>query len=184
MACEFGEFLYGLWPIPSESSADHQDHGNDGVAAPMIWLDGLDLPQYQHFPIHFAQHYSEPRYPAEDAPSSELLFLWVDMEARLDVEARADGGKEHVIVRYTSQEKGKEGQEVSNRLGAQCERIKADGRSKPARENASSVYHVVEGVGRTTIGEKVIEWVKGDTFCIPAWEPYHHEVGSFSIDIS
>lgn len=144
----------------------------------MIWLDGLDLPQYQHFPIHFAQHYSEPRYPAEDAPSSELLFPWVDMEAKLEAEATQEGGKgkEHVIVRYKSQEAGKEGQEVSNRLGAQCERVEAGGKSKSARENASSVYHVIEGEGKTTIGDKVIEWVKGDTFCVPAWEAYQHEV--------
>jgi gentisate 1,2-dioxygenase len=26
------------------------------------------------------------------------------------------------------------------------------------------------------IGDKVIDWVKGDTFSVPSWEPYHHEV--------
>lgn len=39
------------------------DHGHDGDG-PMIWLDGLDLPLYHHFPTHFAQPYHEPRYPS------------------------------------------------------------------------------------------------------------------------
>jgi gentisate 1,2-dioxygenase len=23
----------------------------------MIWLDGLDLPMYRHFPVHFVEHF-------------------------------------------------------------------------------------------------------------------------------
>ena len=30
------------------------DHGKDG-SGPMIWLDGLDLPCYRHFPVHFVE---------------------------------------------------------------------------------------------------------------------------------
>jgi gentisate 1,2-dioxygenase len=152
-----------------------QDHGNDGVADPMIWLDGLDLPQYQHFPVHFAQHYSQPRYPAEDATSSDIHFPWSHMQAKLD----ASGGK-HRIVRYTSQESGKEDQDVSVRLGAQCEYLEGKSSSETSRENASSVYHVIEGEGKTAIGATVIEWTKGDTFAVPAWEPYVHEVSPLS----
>jgi len=145
------------------------DHGNDGVADPMIWLDGLDLPQFQHFPVHFAQHYSSPRYPAEDAEHSPIHFPRAEMSAKLEA---APG--DHVIIRYTSQEEGKEGQDVSVRIGAQCERLEAGCASEAGRENGSSVYHVIDGTGKTTIGETTIEWVKGDTFCIPAWEPYQH----------
>lgn len=141
----------------------------------MIWLDGLDLPQYQHFPIHFAQHYSEPRYPAQDAPTSELLFPWSNMEARLRASPDA-----HAIVRYTSQVAGKEGQDVSNRLGAQCERLDASSESPRVRENASSVYHVIDGSGRTAVGDKEVTWEKGDTFAVPAWEPFVHHASSDS----
>lgn len=137
----------------------------------MIWLDGLDLPQFQHFPVHFAQHYSEPRYPAEDAPSAPILFPWTDMQPRLD-----GPSDEHVIARYTSQIAGHEGQDVSARIGAQAEKIRAGGKSKRERENASAVYHIIDGVGKTYIGDEVIDWVKGDTICIPAWSSYHHEV--------
>ncbi|WVW82637.1 hypothetical protein I302_104648 [Kwoniella bestiolae CBS 10118] len=151
------------------------DHGNDGVADPMIWLDGLDLPQYQHFPVHFAQHYSEPRYPAGDAPISPILFPWSDMECKLQAIS-----EDHAVVRYTSKISGKEGQDVSNRLGAQCERVNAGIYTKPFRETSSAVYHVIDGVGKSVIGDKVIEWVKGDTFAVPSWEQYHHHAAEQS----
>lgn len=63
------------------------DHGKDG-SGPMIWLDGLDLPNFRHFPVHFVEHYDEPRYPAEhvDTGSSPIVFPWAKMQARLDTE--------------------------------------------------------------------------------------------------
>ena len=61
------------------------DHGKDG-SGPMIWLDGLDLPTFFHYPVHFVEHFSQPRYPAEDVSSeeSQLVFPWTEMKARLD----------------------------------------------------------------------------------------------------
>jgi gentisate 1,2-dioxygenase len=40
------------------------DHGHEGEG-PMIWLDGLDLPLFQAFPVNFAQNYTESRYPSQ-----------------------------------------------------------------------------------------------------------------------
>lgn len=61
------------------------DHGKDG-SGPMIWLDGLDLPNFQHFPVHFVEQYSSPRYPAKDVDTcqSPLVFPWARMKASLD----------------------------------------------------------------------------------------------------
>lgn len=61
------------------------DHGKDGDG-PMIWLDGLDLPLFRHFPTHFVEHYSQPRYPAEDVDknSSPIVFPWITMKRDLD----------------------------------------------------------------------------------------------------
>ena len=63
------------------------DHGKDG-SGPMIWLDGLDLPNFMHFPVHFVEHFSQPRYPAEnvDTDSSPIVFHWSAMQERLDVQ--------------------------------------------------------------------------------------------------
>lgn len=137
----------------------------------MIWLDGLDLPLFQHFPVHFAQHYSSPRYPAEDSPSAPILFPWSETQPKLDASS-----KDHVVIRYTSQEPGKGEQDVSLRIGAQVEKIKAGTITGLERENASSVYHVISGKGKTQVGEDIVEWVKGDTFCVPSWAGCIHHV--------
>jgi gentisate 1,2-dioxygenase len=42
------------------------------------------------------------------------------------------------------------------------------------QETASSVYHVVEGSGHSTISGKKYAWKRGDTFCIPSWHAYEH----------
>jgi gentisate 1,2-dioxygenase len=64
------------------------DHGKDG-SGPMIWLDGLDLPNFVHFPVHFVEHYAETRYPAEavDTSDSPIVFPWAKMQAQLDSES-------------------------------------------------------------------------------------------------
>ncbi|KAK5092497.1 hypothetical protein LTR70_005459 [Exophiala xenobiotica] len=61
------------------------DHGKDG-SGPMIWLDNLDLPNFRHFPVHFVEHFAEPRYPAEDVDTnnSPIVFPWYNMQRILD----------------------------------------------------------------------------------------------------
>jgi gentisate 1,2-dioxygenase len=61
------------------------DHGKDG-SGPMIWLDGLDLPNFQYFPVHFVEHYQESRYPAEmvDSSTSPIVFQWDEVQKKLD----------------------------------------------------------------------------------------------------
>ena len=72
------------------------DHGNGG-SAPMIWLDALDLPNFMHFPVHFVQHFDQPRYPAEDVDSatSPIVFPWVQVQEKLD-----EGEAEWVSLPY------------------------------------------------------------------------------------
>jgi gentisate 1,2-dioxygenase len=80
------------------------DHGKDG-SGPMIWLDGLDLPNFVHFPVHFVEHFSQPRYPAEDVDTSAspIVFPWVKMQAQLDETA------EDWVSRPYLKEDGREG---------------------------------------------------------------------------
>lgn len=162
------------------------DHGKEGDG-PMIWLDGLDLPNFQHFPVHFVEQYGSPRYPAEDVDtsSSPLVFPWSGMKAALD-----EKGNDWAELRYLKKD-GSEGELtrcvrssgvlahidmiiVSKILGGSAARISAGTSSPKFQETASSVYHVIEGSGYTTIGEDKFSWEKGDTFCIPSWYQYQH----------
>ncbi|KAF2453196.1 RmlC-like cupin domain-containing protein [Lineolata rhizophorae] len=148
---------------------NYHDHGKDG-SGPMIWLDGLDLPCFQHFPVHFVQHYADPRYPAEnvDTSKSPLVFPWERMKERLDA---AEGN-------WASKPYLKEdGSDVSKTLGGSAERLSKGSSSPPVRETASSVYHVIDGAGYSTINSKRFDWKQGDTFCVPSWQTYQHFAG-------
>jgi gentisate 1,2-dioxygenase len=83
---------------------NYHDHGKDG-SGPMVWLDGLDLPTFRHFPVHFVEHFDQPRYPAVDVDSktSPLVFPWVEMKGRLDA---VEG--EWAALRYLKED-GREG---------------------------------------------------------------------------
>ena len=63
---------------------------------------------------------------------------------------------------------------MSKILGGSAERLSPGKASPKIQETASSVYHVVEGSGHSVIDGKKYQWKKGDTFCIPAWQPYQH----------
>ena len=151
---------------------NYHDHGKDG-SGPMIWLDGLDLPCFRHFPVHFVQHFDKPRYPAEDVDtsSSPIVFPWVKMQAKLDA-----GKGDWYTCRYLREK----GAEVSRTLGAAAERIKAGSASPSVQETSSCVYHVVSGSGYSEIDGQKISWVQGDTFCVPAWRRYQHFASSES----
>jgi gentisate 1,2-dioxygenase len=45
----------------------------------------------------------------------------------------------------------------------------------PSRQTDAAVYCVVEGRGRTRVGETTFEWGPRDIFVIPSWAPAFHE---------
>jgi gentisate 1,2-dioxygenase len=59
------------------------DHGNEGTG-PVIWLDGLDLPLWHNFPIHFMDQYVKPLYPSAPAPNSAAQIAWKVVAEKLD----------------------------------------------------------------------------------------------------
>ncbi|KAI2915004.1 hypothetical protein CBS63078_3470 [Aspergillus niger] len=145
---------------------NYHDHGKDGTG-PMIWLDGLDLPNFRHFPVHFVDHYDQPRYPVEDVDSatSPIVFPWDKMKAELDM---APGT--WAVRRYLRAD----GSEVSRVLGGSAERVDAGTSSLPRQETTSAVYHVIAGSGCSEVGDKSLVWETGDTFCVPSWYKYRH----------
>ncbi len=143
------------------------DHGHDGDA-PMVWLDGLDLPVWQFFPANFAEPYADERYPSEPGPEeSGLRFPWRPVQAALDEQSGP-------FARYEYHRRNGE-RHISRVIGASAERLAAGAQSPGRRETAGLVYHVYSGSGRTRAGDTTLTWKQGDTFCVPAWTPYRHE---------
>ncbi|CAK7206129.1 hypothetical protein SEUCBS139899_008913 [Sporothrix eucalyptigena] len=148
------------------------DHGKKGAEevggddGPVIWLDGLDLPNFVHFPVHFVEHYASARYPAEDAESSPIVFPWAAMQEKLDAPGQGVWTKASYLK--------KDGSEISRIIGASAERLDPEAQSPLVQETASCVYHVIQGSGYTAINEVNLKWKAGDTFCVPAWHKYQH----------
>lgn len=190
---------------PTWNWHDHGKKGADeegGDDQPVIWLDGLDLPNFVHFPVHFVEHFAKARYPAEDKEESPILFPWKDMQAKLEASQaewttaaylKADGRESefnfHTPLEFSNVSNPSIPEYLSVRvssiltvyllpvgrvIGALAERITAGGQSPVVRETASSVYHIIEGSGHSKIGDVTLSWKQGDTFCIPAWHQYQH----------
>jgi len=147
-------------------SFTYHDHGNES-ATPMVWLDGLDTPLYQHLPVHFTEAGVGTPRPRNSA-DERLRSPWSDMQARLDA---APGS--WAVCAYTTPS----GAPISRTIGAKAERIDAGTSSPRRRETASTIYHVRAGSGVTRVGDETLAWQRGDTFAVPAWTWFAHAAG-------
>jgi gentisate 1,2-dioxygenase len=51
----------------------------------------------------------------------------------------------------------------------------------PYRSTDSTVFVCLEGMGRTRVGNTVLNWEPNDVFVIPSWHFHQHEVDSEAV---
>ncbi|KAF4984055.1 hypothetical protein FZEAL_668 [Fusarium zealandicum] len=144
------------------------DHGNESDK-PVIWLDMLNLPLFRYAPVHFAEGYSDPRYPSELCDPCQWRFPWAPVEEALNANK-----SDYAVYHY----KQADGKPLSNILGVQAERLNP-GATVESQDSSSFLYHCYEGNGRTEVeapsAEKMVfTWESRDTFAIPAWSKIKH----------
>jgi gentisate 1,2-dioxygenase len=141
------------------------DHGKEGDG-PMIWVDVLDAPIYERIPVAFHEDWTADRFPSIEVANanSNVRYPWADMRARLDADAGPHASRPY-LQRTT-------GGPLSATIGVQAERVGASTATRPRRSTASHIYTVIAGTGSTTVGDTILTWEPGDTFCIPAWTAY------------
>jgi hypothetical protein len=93
------------------------------------------------------------------------LHAWSEIVALVD-----QGSQSFAAVNYNLRNAAP----IARTIGASVERIDANTTSPKRCETASIVYHVIEGAGATQIGERKLQWQRGDTFAIPPSLPYVH----------
>ena len=59
-------------------------------------------------------------------------------------------------------------------IAAEAVRVDSGTTSPSRQDNASFVCHIYTGTGYTMVGDKRLDWVRSDTFVIPAWMPFQH----------
>jgi gentisate 1,2-dioxygenase len=171
------------------------DHGNHGDA-PMIWLDGLDIPTVRHFAASFAERlpdgamaHAETAPPGDTAarygrnlrpfagtkaarrPAALPLFHYPFAEWRESLHrmARHDAPDPHHghALEFANPATGGP---VMPTISAHVRLLPAGFATRPRRGTDATVFVVVEGRGSARIGEAEIPLGDRDLFVVPSWE--------------
>ena len=171
------------------------DHGNES-AEPMVWLDGLDIPIVGLFNATFAESYPHdsqaPSRPEGDAlarygsglmpvdhrpasPASPVFnYPYHRTREALERMRRAEewdpchGLKLKFVNPAT-------GGHAMPTMATFMQLLPKGFASAPYRSSDGTVFAVVEGTGRTRVGDEVFEWEAKDVFVVPNWHEHRHE---------
>lgn len=170
------------------------DHGNPSDA-PMIWLDGLDIPTVSHFDASFSELYAHDRYPehaasgdslnrygrnlrplrgrvADRRPARQPLFHYPHAEWRPALETLATGGAEidphlgHALEFLNPADGGS----IMATLSAHVRLLPAGFESRPRRATDGTVFVVVEGEGWAEIDGRRLALSPRDIVVAPSWK--------------
>ena len=171
------------------------DHGNPGDT-PVVWLDGLDIPIVRFFDAGFAERHaqeSQPltrpegdalaRYganmmPLEYVPESRTtpVFSYPYQRSREVLAQLLDGGATDdfhgVKMQYVNPASG--GYPMPT-IAAFIQLLPRGFRGRGYRSTDGTVFSVVEGSGRSRIGDRTFDWGAKDVFVVPSWCRVAHE---------
>ena len=171
------------------------DHGNPGTEA-TIWMDGLDMPLVNLFDAAFAERfpadiqaptvpegdylarYGANMLPVDYAPQgmSSPIFNYPYARSREALAGLLGNGPVHashgVKLRYVNPANG--GYPMPT-IGAFMQLLPKGFGGEAYRQTDGTVYSVVEGRGRSRIGDTTFTWGPRDIFVVPPWTPVAHE---------
>jgi gentisate 1,2-dioxygenase len=177
------------------------DHGNQ-TEAPMIWLDGLDIPIVSHFDASFAEGYGDDEQPVSRETGDSLARYGANMlpvdykqeklaspifnypyarsrEALERMKAQGEWDPCHGLkMRYVNPV---DGGHAMPTIAAFLQLLPKGFKSAAYRSTDATIYVCVEGGGRTTIGSENFEWGPKDIFVAPSWAWVTHEAESESV---
>jgi gentisate 1,2-dioxygenase len=61
--------------------------------------------------------------------------------------------------------------------------VRLSGRTRRRRSTCNAIYLVVQGEGRSTVGEHSFEWSRHDVFSVPHWTWASHEARGAAADL-
>ncbi|MEU7629051.1 cupin domain-containing protein [Nocardia sp. NPDC049220] len=194
VAMRRGDFL------PQAGWNFHAHH--NATAAPMAWIDGLDIPfQYltesQFFEFGRDQ-ISDAERVTPDRSRSERL--WGHPGLRPVATGRHQHGTPLLAYRWEHTNRALDDQltvaasgfggavspghaavrftdpvtagDVLPTLRAEMHRVVRGAETVPTRETGSSVYQVFDGSGTVTVADRTWTVHRGDLFVVPSWQPF------------
>jgi gentisate 1,2-dioxygenase len=166
------------------------EHAHEGDA-PMVWIDGLDVPFIQSLQVISFDPYKDGRLPVKEAidpatyhgltrpvgasgqESAPLLhYRWRDTYPSLQHLAGVsvnlyDGAALEYVNPIT-------GGSTLPTLSCWIQMLRPGEQTKAHRHTSTSIYHAFRGSGTTLIDGQPFEWEKGDTFIVPLWSWHEH----------
>jgi gentisate 1,2-dioxygenase len=181
------------------------DHGNDGDE-PVVWLDGLDIPLVSFLSPVFLELYGEGKsFPADRQSGDNMARYGANMvpmgetfatgnspvfhypydktrAALLEMHRSGETDPCHGIkMEYINPTTGGP---VMPTLSTFMQFLPKGFTTETYQSTAAWIYAVVEGEGRTMVGDETLEWGPRDIFVVPAWLPHHHEASADSFAFS
>ena len=177
------------------------DHGNPGDE-PVIWLDGLDVPIVNGFTTSFAENYPEEqqaitrkegdtakRFGANMLPleyratgKSSPLFCYPYDRTREALDTLFRNGpvdsRHGVKLQYVNPVDG--GSPMPT-MGAYMQLLPAGFNGEDSRATDGTVFCVVEGRGKSIVGDQEISWEPHDVFVVPSWSKVRHAVSEDAV---
>jgi gentisate 1,2-dioxygenase len=171
------------------------DHGNE-TSEPMLWLDGLDIPMVQLFDASFVEGHEDDeqpitrpagdsfaRYghnllPVDFKPKSKASpvfnYPYENTRDALETAKRAsDWDPCHGLkLRYVNPVTGMSPMPT---IGTFIQLLPKAFRTSRYRSTDATIFTVVEGQGRSRIGDLVLDWGPRDIFVVPSWQWVTHE---------
>lgn len=143
-------------------------HGHDG-GEQAYWFDGLDVPLNQLLePMFFEEHPQGFEPVTRATADSPMRFKWTDTQEKLETAATDSYcGRTLELAAPTMPT-----------LTLKVHAWPAGWRNRPYRQSVNTVYVVMQGEGRSAIGDQSFDWSFGDTVAVPAWNRVeHHATG-------
>ena len=100
----------------------------------------------------------------------DLALRWETSMQRLDTAPETASG--------VAQREVELGSPALKTMAVHAQRMGKGFVSRAHRSTANAIYTVLEGEGRSRVGEQELEWRRGDVFVVPAWQPFSHTVAA------
>ena len=173
---------------------NYHDHGNESDA-PVVWLDGLDLPLVNHLNANFFELHPETRQPVTEpanastrryahghlnpvAPTTGnnspiVNYPWADTEKALreGLTLANSRSPDSFVLEYTNPLTGNS---VMPTMNCYIEALRPSQHVQARRRTPSAIFHVVRGCGSTIIDGHQYNWEEKDIFCVPSWSTFEH----------
>ena len=177
------------------------DHGND-TDAPMVWLDGLDIPIARLLDAVFAEpgdadaqavtrregdstaRFANNLLPVDWQPAVKTspIFNYPYARTRESLEFISRNGDPDPChghkMRYVNPATGDWAMPT---IGTCMQLLPKGFATRPYRATDGTVFVVVEGEGESRVGDQLFRWQQHDIFVAPSWLPVSHQAATEAV---